>query len=49
LESRKKAFLVSQPVDIPQNRQRNLWKNLEKQAENLEKFARKLGKIWSFG
>jgi hypothetical protein len=39
------AFFTSQALDIPQNRQRNLWKNLTKSLENLTKSLEKLQKI----
>jgi hypothetical protein len=45
LDSSKKAFSASQPIEITQNRQRNLWKSLEKQAENLEMFGASLEKL----
>jgi hypothetical protein len=35
------GFYLSQPFEIPQNRQRNLWKSLEKTARNLEMFGKK--------
>jgi hypothetical protein len=35
-----------QPLEIPQNRQRNLWKNLERKGLDLEMFGEK---AWRFG
>jgi hypothetical protein len=35
-----------QPLEIPQNRQRNLWKNLEKKGLDLEMLGEK---AWRFG
>jgi hypothetical protein len=32
-----------QPIEIPQNRQSFLWKALEKNKRDLERFAQKLG------
>jgi tetrahydromethanopterin S-methyltransferase subunit G len=41
---REKCFFSAQPFEKAQNRQRNVWKNLEKTSENLEKFGKKLGR-----
>src|SRR5271154_1180567 len=32
-----------QPIEIPQNRQRNLWKSLEPNSLDLERLGKKLG------
>jgi hypothetical protein len=32
-----------QPLEIPQNRQRNLWKSLEQNSPDLERLGEKLG------
>jgi hypothetical protein len=37
------GFYLSQPFEISQNRERNLWKSLEKTARNLEMSGKKLG------
>jgi hypothetical protein len=36
------GFYPSQPFEIPRNRQRNLWKSLEKTARDLEMFGKSL-------
>src|ERR1700722_7451288 len=43
LEKRKMGLGVLQVIEIPQNRQRNLWKSLEKKGLDLEKLGKKLG------
>src|ERR1700722_1681017 len=40
---RSSGFYPPQPFDFPRNRQRNLWKSLEKRARDLEMFGKKLG------
>jgi hypothetical protein len=37
------GFEPLQPLEIPQNRQRFIWKSLEKNGSVLEKLAEKLG------
>jgi hypothetical protein len=37
------ALEALQPIEIPQNRQRNLWKGLEQNSLDLEMLGKKLG------
>jgi hypothetical protein len=37
------GFLGLQPLEIPQNGQRNVWKSLDRNTLDLEKLAKKLG------
>jgi hypothetical protein len=46
LEKPKSTPRPLQPLEIPQNRQRNLWKNLEKKGLDLEMLGEK---AWRFG
>jgi hypothetical protein len=39
------GFYLSQAFEIPQNRQRNLWKSLEKTARDLEMFGKKAWRL----
>jgi hypothetical protein len=43
LEGTLEGLESLQAFEIPQNRQRNLWKSLEKNSLVLEKLAKKLG------
>jgi hypothetical protein len=43
LEGTLEGLETLQAFEIPQNRQRNLWKSLEKNSLVLEKLAKKLG------
>jgi hypothetical protein len=45
LEENEIPFFPSQGFDFTQNRQRNLWKYLEKKAANLEMFGMDLEKL----
>jgi hypothetical protein len=46
LEKLKSTPRYLQPLEIPQNRQRNVWKNLEKKGLDLEMLGEK---AWRFG
>jgi hypothetical protein len=43
LERNSLGLEALQTFEIPQNRQRNLWKGLDKNMRVLEKLAKKLG------
>src|SRR5271169_4370869 len=38
-------FFLLQPLEIPQNRQRNVWKSLERNSLDLERLGKKLGAV----
>jgi hypothetical protein len=43
LEKELLGLEALQPIEIPQNRQRNLWKGLEQNSLDLERLGKKLG------
>src|SRR5271170_7489874 len=43
LEAHTLGFFPLEPIEIPQNRQRNLWNSLDKNILDLEKLAERLG------
>ncbi|MFZ0204739.1 MAG: hypothetical protein WAL59_01195, partial [Roseiarcus sp.] len=49
LEGHHLDFLGLQPIEIPQNGQRFVWKSLDENSLDLEKLAEKLGRLPLFG
>src|SRR5271163_121541 len=47
LETDSLGLEALQALEIPQNRQRNLWKSLEKNSLDLERLGQKLGGRWT--
>ena len=45
LEADTFDFFLLQALEIPQNRQRNFWKSLERNSSDLERLGKKLGAV----